>query len=311
MSEFNIRKVTAKKIFIRDDYISLAKSFMSLPIFNATNKHTEDFYLDIEARDIFQYKNVRIKTPLLSLDFDFNILLFLIQTAVIAEDNNQLFIEYSKLFKFLNVSPNNFPAYRAKTIKSYEKLKQFSMQFNKGGREYLLGFVGDVIEIDGGLSVTVSRGLRVFYEADHDLIFNLKVKKFNELNSAFARALYLFYKSNNFKKVNTFKIEDLIYRLQCKETQQKEINRSIRKAHKELLKHELIVFAKEIKNGKRLEKFTIQLAPLTDADKASTTEGELIATPIVTNEVEVNSDESAWLDTSCFSFDSEEDELPF
>lgn len=307
MSEFNIRKVTAKTIYIRDDYISLAKSFMSLPIFNATNKQTKDIYLNIEARDIFQYKNVRIKTPLLSLDFDFNILLFLIQAAVVTEDSNQVFIEYSKLFKFLNVSPKNFPIYRAKTFKSYEKLKQFSMQFNKDGREYLLGFVGDVIEVEGGLCVTVSRGLKVFYEADHDLIFNLEVKKYNKLNSAFARALYLFYKSNNFKAVNIFKIEDLKYRLQCKETQSKEINRSIRNAHKELILRGLIASAKEIKTGKKLEKFAIRIKAVADDKETKATD----PTTSDITDVEAASDESAWLDTSRFNFDAEEDELPF
>lgn len=311
MEEFKIRKVTAKKIFIRDDYISLAKSFMSLPIFNAVNKKDDCTYLDIEIRNLFQYHNVRIKTPLLSLNFDFNVFLFYIREAIVREQP-EIFISYESLFKFLNVSRENFPLYKTKTLDTFEKFKMFSMRFVRNDREYLLGLVSDVVKTEEGLIISVSKGLKVFYEADHDLIFNLDVEKFNELNSAFARALFLFYKSNNFKAVNTFNIEDLIYRLQCKKTQPtKEINRSIRKAHKELIKHELMVFAKEIKNGKKLEKFTIQLAPLADASKASTTESELIATPVVTTKIEATSDESAWLDTSCFNFDSEEDELPF
>lgn len=311
MEEFKIRQVTAKRIFIRDDYISLAKSFMSLPIFNAVNKKDDCTYLDIEIRSLFQYHNVRIKTPLLSLNFDFNVFLFYIREAIVREQP-EIFISYESLFKFLNVSRENFPLYKTKTLDTFEKFKMFSMRFIRNDREYLLGLVSDVVKTEEGLIISVSKGLKVFYEADHDLIFNLDVEKFNELNSAFARALFLFYKSNNFKAVNTFNIEDLIYRLQCKKTQPtKEINRSIRKAHKELIKHELMVFAKEIKNGKKLEKFTIQLAPLADASKASTTESELIATPVVTTEIEVTSDESAWLDTSCFNFDSEEDELPF
>lgn len=311
MEEFKIRKVTAKKIFIRDDYISLAKSFMSLPIFNAVNKKDDCTYLDIEIRSLFQYHNVRIKTPLLSLNFDFNVFLFYIREAIVREQP-EIFISYESLFKFLNVSRENFPLYKTKTLDTFEKFKIFSMRFVRNDREYLLGLVSDVVKTEEGLIISVSKGLKVFYEADHDLIFNLDVEKFNELNSAFARALFLFYKSNNFKAVNTFNIEDLIYRLQCKKTQPtKEINRSIRKAHKELIKHELMVFAKEIKNGKKLEKFTIQLAPLADASKASTTESELIATPVVTTKFEATSDESAWLDTSCFNFDSEEGELPF
>lgn len=312
MEEFKIKKVTAKKIFIRDDYISLAKSFMSLPIFNAVNKKDDNIYLDIEIRSLFQYQNVRIKTPLLSLSFDFNVFLYYIKEAI-AREQPEIFISYESIFKFLNVSRENFPLYKTKTLDTFEKLKMFSMRFVRSEKEYLLGLVSDVVKTDEGLMISVSKGLKVFYEADHDLIFNLEVKKFNELNSAFARALYLFYKSNNFKDVNTFRIEDLIYRLQCKRTQPiKEINRSIKKAHKELIERKLLVFAKEIKNGKRLERFAIQLTPLTDANKASTTKSELIATPIINTEIEATSDESSWLDTSQFNFDSEEeDELPF
>lgn len=38
---------------------------------------------------------------------------------------------------------------------------------------------------------------------------------------------------------------------------------------------------------------------------------ENLATSVNTTGVETTSDESAWLDTSCFNFDSEEDESPF
>ncbi|WP_460129638.1 hypothetical protein [Pseudomonas sp. S3_A09] len=309
MEEFKIRKVTAKKIFIRDDYISLAKSFMSLPIFNAVNKKDDSIYLDIEIRSLFQYQNVRIKTPLLSLNFDFNIFLYYIKEAIVREQP-EIFISFESIFKFLNVSRENFPLYKTKTLDTFEKLKMFSMRFVKNEKEYLLGLVSDVVKNDEGLMISVSKGLKVFYEADHDLIFNLEVKKFNKLNSAFARALYLFYKSNNFTAVNTFKIEDLMYRLQCRETQPtKEINRSIRKAHKELIERKLIVFAKEIKNGKKLEKFAIQITPVSDNKKTAATaatDDQSVATSVKTTGVE-----SAWLDTSSLNFESEEDELPF
>ncbi|EPJ77221.1 hypothetical protein CFII64_24074 [Pseudomonas sp. CFII64] len=270
MSEYNIRKITTKKIFIRDDYISLAKSFMSLPIFNATNKKpSESDFLTIETRDLFQYKNIRIATPLLSLNFDFNILLFLIKEAVVAEDKNVIFIEYSKLFKFLKVSSTNSPLYRTKTKDTFSKLQMFSMRFEKGGREYLLGFVGDVIEVEGGLSVTVSMGLKIFYEADRDLIFNLEVERFNKLKSSFARALFLFYKSNNYKKTNTFKIQDLIYRLQCSDNDSKEVNRNLKRAHDELVKSGLIHSVREIKdvvNKRKTVKFAVVVNIATDKE---------------------------------------------
>lgn len=307
MEEFKIRKVTAKKIYIRDDYISLTKSFMSLPIFNATNKSENDLFLDIEIRSLFQYQDVRIETPLLSLNFDFNVFLFYIKEAI-QKEQAEIFIPYESLFSFLNVSRQNFPIYKAKAFETFVKLKRFSMRFVRNDKEYLLGLVSDVIKCDKGLMISVSKGLKMFYEADRDLIFNLEVKKFNSLNSAFARGLYLFYKSNNFKVVNTFKIDDLLYRLQCKETKAKEINRSIRKAHAELIKHGLIVFAKEIKDGKKLERFAIQITPVSDDNKTAPTP----ATPATDDQsVKTTNNESAWLDTSSLNFESEEDELPF
>lgn len=254
--QFNIRKIATKKIFISDDYLPLSKSLMTLPIFTATNQ-TKAVQLNIKAKSFFSYENLEINTEPLTLSHDFNVFIYIIQKLT-KNPSHKIILDIKEYQQQNNIARQNLQVYREKINSTLKKFQNLSISFEKKDRKYTCGFINYSKEVGNNqIEIEISPGLLFLYEADKELIFNLRLDKYKKIKSLYAKALYLFYLSNNKNTLNVFNRDYIAYRLQCGHLENKVFNKNIRAAHKELLKLDLIEKVEEIKFGPKVLKYKV------------------------------------------------------
>lgn len=265
----NIKSEQAVRLIkITDSFIPVAKSILTLPIFNSANNASDEplaISYEDERFKYFGYENLTITTKQLSVGFDFNVFMHIL-AKYIETGSQTIFFDFEEFFnlKHMNISRNNFPTYRAMTAVSLSKIEEVKCTFNKIGYEHQpnkLGFIGDLKAVPGkGYFIDIRAALPLFYDAD--LISNLDMEVLNSIKSLSGKALYLLYISNNMNLKNSFTIETLKFRLQSKEKKAAEFNRTLSGAHKELLKLKIISqyeVIKDTKDNRTAQKYEVTL----------------------------------------------------
>lgn len=267
---------TNKKIFIQDEFISVFKSVLALPVFNVRNRiENANTILDITLKvETEQYQNVKIKTLPLNLEIDFNVFLFVVKTA--NEANKKIFtFNIDDLINFIlpkvyddkgnivKTKTNNRSYYVEQAFQSLEKLRMLTVSFkNKNGR-YICGLLSSVAFDDPSNPMTatieMSANYKEFWLADSNNIYNVDLSIYNRLKKDYSRALYQLYLCNNANEFNTFSLALIREKVRASDTlEDKKLCQSIRAANDELIEIGIIKEAIEVKNLRKTEGFKIK-----------------------------------------------------
>lgn len=250
---------TKKKIYAQDAYMTFAKSILHLPIFQSI-KNGERKRTELKIESLYGFKNVEMRFYPLSVGFDFDVFYYILQKKIKSEKLS-FTIKLNQFMKFHKVHPSNKKVYRDKLRQSLDNMLDFYLKFSYGSKTYkchLLTHVEENEESRDEIKITFSKFFENFYKHDPDLIFNLQLDQFKEISGDYAKMLYMFYFTNKYENAVEFKIESIMKRLNSEGYDRKEVLKTIKKSHEQLISIGFLKSAKPIKNGRELAGYEIE-----------------------------------------------------
>ncbi|HHK3849200.1 hypothetical protein [Pseudomonas aeruginosa] len=279
-----------KEIYAQDDFVSFAKSILHLPIFQSVTtgkKIRKEIIID----RFYGFHNVEMRFYPLSVNFDFDVFYYLLKMKL-KSDRLTFTINLNHFMKFHKVHPSNKKVYIEKIHKSLENMLDFYLAFSYGPKTYkchLLTHVEENKENREEIKITFSKFFEQFYEYDANLIFNICLSDYKKIKSDYAKILFMFYTTNQFNN-STFKMNEILKRLQAENFGRQDVVKKINKAHKELIDLKFLKSVETVKPEKEIEGYKVTFT--------KRREGFL---PTVAEKPKSNTDESSICD----------EELPF
>lgn len=261
----SLQNLSAKKIFLSNEFISYSSSLLHLPIFTSLHSKTDNAKSYIfEVDRYWGFEDVSISAPWLSIKWDFTVFTYILRKYYKGLNNGKCELEKDYTIKFSiddflveNEVKTNKLYYIDQIKSSIEKLSKITIHFTKSNKRYYCrilspsanGVLFDTKQLTGSIDLTIDKHFINFFNHDPDLILNIDQKEFGSINGDYPKILYTFYKTN--QQTKTFEKEIIIQRLRpdSAKTDYRRIFDSIKNAHKELIK---CGFIKEVKYKKML-----------------------------------------------------------
>lgn len=257
---------TTKKIFIQDNFVSMFKSLLSLPVFIQRNNESFKPFI---RHDYMGYKRVMIMGSSLNLQMDFKLFIFIYIRALKAIANGETEISWNikEYYEYadgrdeitgkLNNQSNHNKATIEKKKQSLLKISTFSMMLEDSlNRTNIFSFINtvEISENNKEYKANVSKEFMNFFKIDSNAIYNLNMEFFNSLKQEYARRVYLSILCHSANEKNTLSIDKIAdsFRIDEKEELDKKFMLNVRNGVKELEDKKFLVNTKEEKDCNKI-----------------------------------------------------------
>lgn len=256
---------TSKKIFIQDNFVSMFKSLLSLPVF--IQRNNENFKPFIRE-NYMGYKKVTIMGASLNLQMDFTLFVFIYMKALEAISNGDSEITWNikDYYEYadgrddngkLKNQSNHNKATIEKKKQSLLKISTFSMMLEDDfNRTHICSFINsvDVSDNNKEYKASISKEFMNFLKVDSKAIYNLRMDFFNSLKKEYAKRLYLSILCHSANDKNTLSIDNISdsFRVEDPDDIDKKFMLNVRIGIKELEDKKFLSHTKEEKNSKNI-----------------------------------------------------------
>ncbi|WP_153899584.1 replication initiation protein [Pseudomonas aeruginosa] len=258
MSNIFGRIESSKTVYAQPTYATFAKSILHLPIFQSTKNIDKDKIMSIEIDNLYGYKNVKMEFRPLSVDFDFQVFFYILRLKL-KSDRLTFTINMQKFMKDHGVFPSNKKVYIKKIRDSLERMMKFYLEFTYQNKTFKCHILNNVVEDNEkpeDTVITFNKEFENFYAQD-DMLVNINIKEYKEIQGDYAKILYMFYVTNKYSGRVGFTIENILKRLNAESFNRKDVLKSIKSAHDELINKKFLKSAEPVKSGKSIAGYTI------------------------------------------------------
>lgn len=247
-----------KKVFIDNNFFSIYRSVLTLPIFNLKNKEIKQ---EIKLPSFSYYKNVKIITDNLNVSSDFAAYCFITLKSNQIKDDCFEF-NMKEFYDFVDPDHkqiNNRKHIKEEFAKSLIKFRRLTVVFDIDETTYFCGLLDYGLINDNICKIKMSSSNKMFWKADSNNIYNIEYKKiYSKLKLDYSKIMYTLIVSNNIREYNTFSIEKLKERFLSQNMEEKKFVYNIRQAINELKKIGFIIDSIEDKELKKTIAFKIK-----------------------------------------------------